>query len=58
MLIKTQQNLTDNYKNSMFLDPITENELENELKNMDPIKSPGYDDLSTKNNTAKCKRNF
>ena len=42
----------------MFLDPITENELENELKNMDPIKSPGYDDLSTKNNTAKCKRNF
>ena len=32
----------------MFLDPITENELENELKNMDPNKSPGYDDLCTK----------
>ena len=32
----------------LFLDPITENELANELKNMDPNRSPGYDDLSTK----------
>ena len=34
--------LIGNYQNSMFLAPITENELENE------IKSPGYDNISNK----------
>ena len=32
----------------MFLAPITENELENEIKSMDSSKSPGYDNISNK----------
>ena len=32
----------------MFLVPITENELENEIRNMDLKKSPGYDNISNK----------
>jgi hypothetical protein len=37
-----------NYRNGMFLAPITENELENEIKSMDSSKSPGYDNISNK----------
>jgi hypothetical protein len=40
--------LIGNYQNSMFLAPITENELENEIKSMDSSKSPGYDNISNK----------
>jgi hypothetical protein len=38
--------LTSNYPNSMFLDPITENELVIEINSMNPNKSPGHDDIS------------
>ena len=37
-----------NYQNRMFLEPITENELENEIKSKDSSKSPGYDNISNK----------
>ena len=38
---------TDNYQSSFFLNPITENELEVELKNMTSNKSCGYDGIRT-----------
>ena len=44
--------LTGNYQNSMFLVPITENELENKIRNMDLNKSPGY------GSKINCKGNF
>ena len=34
--------------NTMFFDPITETELENEIRNMNPNKCPGYDGISIK----------
>jgi hypothetical protein len=40
--------LIGNYQNSMFLAPITENELENEIRSMDSSKSPGYNNISNK----------
>lgn len=40
--------LNGNYQSSMFLDPITEYELEKELENMKPNKSSGYDGINTK----------
>ncbi|XP_028408826.1 uncharacterized protein LOC114531415 [Dendronephthya gigantea] len=39
--------LTDNYQSSFFLNPITDFELEEELKNMKSNKSSGYDGIST-----------
>jgi hypothetical protein len=44
----TKKYLIGNYRNGMFLAPITENELENEIKSMDSSKSPGYDNISNK----------
>ena len=50
--IKNTTNATfNNYmenKNTMFFDPITETELENEIRNMNPNKCPGYDGISIK----------
>ena len=40
--------LTGDYQKSIFLAPVTENELETEIKNMDSNKSPGYDNISSK----------
>ena len=40
--------LTGNYLNSMFLDPITEIEVENEIHDLDSNKSPGYDGFNAK----------
>ena len=40
--------LTHNYLNSMFLDPITEFEVQNEMNNLNSNKSPGYDGLSAR----------
>ena len=40
--------LTNNYKDSMFLDPITENEVETEIANMSINKSPGHDDICSR----------
>jgi hypothetical protein len=45
---KQPKYLTGNYKNSKFLEAITELELETVLKNMDANKSPGYDNFSNK----------
>ena len=42
------QHLTNNYKDSMFLDPITESEVEIEISNIKNNKSPGYDDINAK----------
>ena len=39
--------LTGSYHSSMFLDPITENELASELKKMKSNKSCGYDGINT-----------
>ena len=40
--------LTGNYPNSMFLTPITENEIQSELRMMHSNKSPGYDNITNK----------
>ena len=40
--------LTNNCKDSMFLDPITENEVESEIANMNNNKSPGHDDICSR----------
>ena len=40
--------LTNNYKESMFLEPITIDEIETEITNMKQNKSPGYDNISSK----------
>ena len=40
--------LTGNYQSNMFLDPITEDKLEKELKNMRSNKSSGYDGVIIK----------
>ena len=40
--------LTGNYPNSMFLTPITENEIQSELRMMHSNKSPGYDNINNK----------
>jgi hypothetical protein len=42
------QYLTGSYKDSFFLEPITKYELETEIRNLNPKKSPGYDGLSVK----------
>ena len=50
-IINTTNTTFNNYldnKNSMFLDPITEFELETELRNMKQNKCPGYDNITTK----------
>ncbi len=39
---------TGSYKDSFFLEPITKYELETEIRNLNPKKSPGYDGLSVK----------
>ena len=41
-------NFDNNYKDSMFLDPITENEVETEIANMNINKSPGHDDICSR----------
>ena len=41
----SEKYLTGNYQNSMFLVPITDSELKNEIRNMDPLN---YDNISNK----------
>ena len=40
--------LTGSYKNNFFLEAVTKYELETEIKNLNPKKSPGYDGLSVR----------
>ena len=42
------QYLTGMYENSFFLEPITKYELQNEIINLNPNKSPGHDGVSVK----------
>jgi hypothetical protein len=43
-----EQYLTNKNLNSIFLRPIEEHEVENEIKNQNPSKSPGFDGYSAK----------
>ena len=40
--------LTGSYKNNFFLEAVTKRELETEIRNSNPRKSPGYDGLSVR----------
>ena len=40
--------LTGSYKNNLFLKALTKHELETEIKNLNPKKSPRYDGLSVR----------
>ena len=42
------------YINSIFLNPVTEKEVENELNQLKESKSRGYDDMSPKMSTVNC----
>jgi hypothetical protein len=43
-----QKYLTGNFMNSMFLNPITENEMISEVLKLKDNKSPGYDEINAK----------
>jgi hypothetical protein len=43
-----QKYLTGNFMNSMFLNPITENEMISEVLKLKGNKSPGYDEINAK----------
>ena len=45
---RTYNSYKDSYKDSFSLEPITKYELETEIRNLNPKKSPGYDGLSVK----------